>query len=218
MSAWVRVLGWATAAAGVLYFVRRFVMPQGPPFPDCSREFTADRHGGARDMSSVRLVVLHSAESPSARSTAEYFASTSTPASTQLVVGQDGCYRTLDDDVVPYGAGSPANEKGLHVEQAGYAAWTREEWLARGQTLREAGGAVGGWCRQYGIPCRFLYAADLVRLSENGWPANMGGVTTHAEVSKAWHNSTHMDPGGGYPVDVVMGYAGGEWSPEGGVA
>lgn len=211
-----RVLGWAVAGLSVLYVVRRFLVPQGPPAPACSDQFSARRHGAARDMSSVRLVVLHSTDpassvaNPTARSTAQYFAETDVPASTQLVIGEDGCYRTLMDDEIPYGAGSPANERGLHVEQAGHSFWTREQWLARDATLRATGGQVGAWCRMYGIPCRFLRAADLVKLSASGWKQELGGVTTHAEVSKAWHATDHADPGPGYPLDVVMRYAGGE--------
>jgi hypothetical protein len=212
----LRVLAWTAGSLGLYYVVRRFLLPQGPPFPSCSREFTAARHGPSRSMSSVRLVVLHATDpgtqvavpNPTARSTAEYFSETDVPASTQLVVGQDGCYRTLDDDVTPYGAGSPANERGLHVEQAGHSDWTRAQWLARDATLRAAGGAAGGWCREYGIPCVFRDAAALQKLEAEGWPPDLGGVTTHAEVTKAWHHTTHTDPGAGYPIDVVMRYAG----------
>lgn len=186
------------------------------PFPDLSREFTAGRHGGARNMDSVRLIVLHATDpgsavaEPTARSTAMYFVSPPTPASTQAVIGEDGAYRTLDDDTIPYGAGSPANERGLHVEQAGHSYWTREQWLAHDKTLRETGGLVGGWAREYNIPMRFLRAPDLVRLANNGWQPQDGGITTHAEITKAFHATTHTDPGDNYPIDVLMGYAGGE--------
>lgn len=210
----VRYALYAAGGIAAFYVIDRLFMGTSVPPPTCSTEFLADRHGGQRSMSSVRLVVLHSTDpgsavaNPTAKSTAEYFSSTDVAASTQLVIGEDGCFRTLPDDVVPYGAGSPANERGLHVEQAGQSFWTRAQWLARDATLRMTGGAVAQWCRMYDIPCVFRTAEDLVALSDAGWPEAMGGITTHAEVSRAWHATDHTDPGVGYPIDVLMQYAG----------
>jgi N-acetylmuramoyl-L-alanine amidase len=202
------------------------ILDTSQPAPTCSREFTAFNHGHARDMKDVSFIVMHATDplpsdpEPTARSTASWFSqhiptASHGPFSAHLVVGPDGCYQTVDYDVVAYGAGEPANARGLHIEQAGHSYWTRDQWLAHDLTLREAGGAVAGLSREFGIPLRFLYAKDLRALQAAGFPKEMGGITTHAEVSKAFHATTHADPGSNYPLDVLMGYAGGSM-PSGG--
>lgn len=214
MDGFWRILAWGAGLGLGAYFIRRVIMPQGPAAPTCSRQYPAFNHGGARFMSNVSLIVLHSTEGPTAISTAKWFAtplaiSAGGPYSAHVVVGEDGCYRCVDDDTVAYQA-PPTNAIALGLEQSGYAAWTRDQWLAHDATLRAAGGQVGGWSREYGIPLRFLYAADLLALQAAGWDKAHGGVTTHHEISKAWPaSSNHVDPGDGYPLDVLFSYAGG---------
>ena len=170
----------------------------------------------------IRLLVLHSTDpedsqghpipNPTARSTAQYFDETTVPASTQYVVGEDGCWETLPDDIKPYGAGDPANDRGVHIEQAGHYFWTREQWLSRDATLRAAGGIVGEKAAAYGIPLHFVYADELRALDAAGWPEGKGGITTHKEISKAFPAATnHQDPGPDYPLDVLFRYAGGSF-------
>lgn len=217
-----KVLGWLGAGGLAIYFWRR-VMPSHPAAPDCSTEYPAHNHGGPRNMDAVSLVVLHSTEGPTALSTAEWFAtplaiSAGGPYSAHVVVGEDGCYRCVDDTNIAYQA-PPTNTNGLGVEQAGYAAWTREEWLAHDVTLRRAADQVSGWCQQYGIPLRFLRAPDLLALEASGWDKAHGGVTTHREISRAWPSpGAHQDPGDGYPLDVLFAYAGGTLDGGGSVA
>jgi len=212
-----KALGWLGAGGLAIYFWRR-LMPQGPAAPTCSRQYPAFNHGGARDMANVSLIVLHSTEGPSALSTARWFAtplpvSEGGPYSAHVVVGDDGCYRCVDDGDVAWAA-SIVNPFSLNLEQAGYAAWTRDEWLSHDATLRAAGGQVGGWSREFDIPLRFLRAADLLALQASGWDKAHGGVTTHHEISRAWPaSSTHVDPGDGYPLDVLFSYAGGTITP-----
>lgn len=222
MDGFWRLLAWATGLTLSAYFIRRVIM-QGPAAPTCSRQYPAHNHGGARYMSNVSLIVLHSAESTSAESTAKWFTTPLAPAdggpySAHVIVGDGECFRAVDDDVVAWGAGI-VNPIALHLEQAGYAAWTRDQWLVHDATLRAAGGQVGGWAREYGIPLRFLRAADLLALQASGWDKAHGGVTTHREISRAWPSpGAHQDPGDGYPLDVLFSYAGGTLDGGGSVA
>jgi len=193
---------------------------QAEPAPSCSTKYTSYNHGATRDTSTIRIIVLHATDpsasdaEPTAESTASWFSqqipiSAGGPFSAHVVVGEDGCFQTTDDSIIAYGAGSPANEKGLHIEQAGHSFWTRDQWLSHDATLRQAGGQVAAWAEQYGIPLVFLTGDDLQNLAAAGWPEGQGGITTHAEVSKAWPKaSNHTDPGANYPIDVLMGYAG----------
>jgi hypothetical protein len=57
--------------------------------------------------------------------------------------------------------------------------------------------AIAEWARTYKIPLVFLNAQDLK-------DPNVKGVTTHNEVSKAFKQSDHWDPGPGFPMDWVL--------------
>jgi hypothetical protein len=46
-------------------------------------------------------------------------------------------------------------------------------------------------CKKFGIPPYFLWADDL--------KAGKFGVTTHAQITRAFHLGTHTDPGFGWP-------------------
>lgn len=222
---------WAlsgVAFVGVFAFVRRLAASFRPSAPSCSTEFSAFNHGPPRDMAKVGIAVLHSTDpsssdvEPTARSTASWFSQhipidAGGPYSAHVVVGPDGCYRTLADVLEAWGAGDPANLHGLHLEQAGHSTWSRQQWLAHRGTIAAAAGQVAAWSSQYGIPLRFLYAADLRALDAEGYPPGHGGVTTHAEISKAFpHATNHEDPGPGYPLDVFFELAGGTFNAEGG--
>jgi hypothetical protein len=219
---------WALSGVGVVgvfAFVRRVFASGRPSAPSCSTEFTAFNHGPPRDMRKVGLIVLHATDppkspEPTARSTANWFAQKiplpKGPYSAHVVVGPDGCYRTLGDSLEAWGAGDPANLHGLHIEQAGHSTWSRAQWLDHEGTIRAAAGQAAAWSAQYDIPLRFLYAADLHALDAAGWPKGHGGVTTHAELSKAFpHATNHGDPGPGYPLDVFFELAGGTYDAEG---
>src|SRR5262245_38671998 len=115
----------------------------------------AANDSGRRTARSIRLVVIHSAETAdsfggdmSAEGVATYFSNPKTRASTQLAVDRDSCVRMLPDLVVPWGAAG-ANHDGLHVEICGFARWTRAEWLQRESMLRRAAWKTAKWCWQY---------------------------------------------------------------------
>lgn len=165
----------------------------------------AANDSGPRKAASIRLIVIHSAEASDnhgADSTAEgvanYFAMSSTQASTQLAVDRDSCMRMLPDLVIPWGA-KGANSDGLHVEICGRAAWTRDSWLARDSMLRRAAWKCAKWCWQYDIPARWLTDKQLA----NG---SLHGLTTHVQVNKVFQGGSHWDPGPSFPKDIYLVY------------
>src|SRR3990172_6695622 len=129
---------------------------------------------GPRKASSIRLVVLHSAEGTTAAGVASFFAG-SAQASTQLAVDDKECWRMLPDLVVPWGAPG-ANSDGLHIEICGFAKWSREEWLKHEPMLRRSAWKVAKWCWLYDIPVRWLSDKQLA----NG---TAHGLTTHVQVA-----------------------------------
>jgi hypothetical protein len=88
-----------------------------------------------------------------------------------------------------------ANHNGLGYEHAGYATQSRDEWLDDyGQKMLTISAARARvHCANYGIPIAFVDAAGLL--------AGQRGITTHWEVTQAFHRSTHWDPGPGFPMD-----------------
>src|SRR5581483_3923679 len=103
----------------------------------CSRRYTATYHGPRRTLQDIRLIVLHSTEGRTAESAARYFASPERTGSAHFVIDADYCFRTLAPTWVAWAAPG-ANHDGLHIEQAGFAHWTREQWLAAGVAHRRA--------------------------------------------------------------------------------
>lgn len=161
----------------------------------CDPQFRAAHDSGPRRASDIRHVVLHSTEGGTARSVAQFFASTA-QASTQLVVDDAGCYRCVPDLVKPWGAPG-VNTSGLHTEHCGYAKWTRAEWLIHLSMLRISAQHTARWCWQYGIPRRYVGGLAL-RLGRKG-------ITTHADASKAFGTvGGHTDPGPGFPRDLYL--------------
>ena len=102
------------------------------------------------------------------------------------------------------------NTNGFHIEQAGFASWTRAEWMAHDRTIIRAAYKAALRCRWYKIPPRILDAKALladfgVVDPQSGIPHQPGslegGIVTHATISQVYHESTHTDPGPEYPLD-----------------
>ena len=155
----------------------------------------AKNDSGPRKASSIRLVVIHSAEGSSAAGVASFFAG-SAQASTQLAADDKECYRMLPDLVIPWGAPG-ANSDGLHIEICGFAKWDRAQWRGHEPMLRRSAFKIAKWCWLYDIPARWLSDKQLA----NG---TARGLTTHVQVAKVFKKSTHWDPGPGFPKDLFL--------------
>ena len=162
----------------------------------CSRRFYPAAHNsGRRPLSAIKWVVIHSIEAPTAESAARWFQNPDSGGSAQLCVDDENCFRCLDERDIPWAAPG-ANEKGTHIELAGFARWTKEEWLAHERTLRRAAYKTAVSLKARNIPARW----------RSSWGLRLGlrGVTSHANVSKAFGGSDHWDPGPGFPRKFFM--------------
>lgn len=196
---------YALGGLAVVVGVRRLLRGT-PMMPPLSTAYMARNHGGTRALSKIRLLVLHSTEGSSAHSTAQYFATTTVPASTHVVVGDTEGFRTLPDNVVPYGSGggpstNDSNLVGLHLEFSGHAAWSRAEWLQHDAMLRRGGAVIAAWAATYNLP--------LVMLGPQAVRDHIAqGIATHKTISDAYAvPGGHQDPGPNFPLDVVLAYA-----------
>ena len=170
---------------------------------EADRRFRAHRHGGTRTRTSV--IVVHSTEGPTAAGAAAWFADLRSSGSTQMVVDDEKCFRTLDDETVAYGA-HPHNHNGVHLEIAGFAKWTRAEWLQRDARLRRAARVIAYWCAKYEIPVVLLTDEDVARFAKSGIETK--GITTHAACARGAYpkGGNHWDPGPDFPMDVLLQY------------
>lgn len=161
-----------------------------------ARNFT--RVGGR----TINLVVVHDMEAPETAKTAEtvaaWFAGPTAPrASAHYCIDNDSIVQCVRDmDVAWHAPG--ANHDGIGLEHAGYARQSRNEWLDPFGTRMLALSAklAADLCTKYQIPIRHLSAADLLRGER--------GITGHADVTQAYHRSTHTDPGGDFPWDTYL--------------
>lgn len=91
------------------------------------------------------------------------------------------------------------NRIGLHLCLEGYAVWTRAQWLTKGADgLEGLAHDLADWNRTHALP--------LVRLIPAQVKAGVRGVCTHADISAAFRESDHTDPGA-LPVDLVIARA-----------
>ena len=163
----------------------------------CSKEhFPAFRNSGTRPESQIKWIVIHDTESGAntAESVATYFTSSKAKGSAHLTVDDNECFRSLSNTAIPWAAPG-ANTKGFHIELCAYARWTRAQWLNHMPTINRAAYKTALHAAKFGIPLTFRKAYGL----KKGYK----GITTHAEVSKAF-DGTHTDPGVNFPMDVFM--------------
>jgi len=163
---------------------------------NCDKSFHARKTSGLRPLSVIDLNVIHSEESATAISAASWFENPRAQGSAHLCIDDNICYRTLDDDEIPWAAPG-ANYHGLHYEQAGFAGWARTIWETKHrQTIIRTAYKIAYHSRKYGIGVRWL-SADQLRAGIRS------GTTSHAECTKAF-GGTHTDPGAGYPRRLLM--------------
>jgi hypothetical protein len=170
--------------------------PAQPLDAACSQQYTAVRQSGTRRPSQIGLIVIHCTQSHSARSSAQWFENTRAQGSAHLVLDEFECFRTLDSSVIPWGA-KGANTRGFHIEIAGWAEWSRQDWMKHSQALRRAAYKAAVHAVKFGIPIRLLTADQL--------SAGKKGIVTHALCTKAFGGS-HSDPGRNCPTEQIMAW------------
>lgn len=152
-----------------------------------SRKYYGPVCGGA--WQKPRAIAFHSTEGPTAAGAAAYL-KTRPDGSVHYVVDDVDCFYTQTPRKTACGIGG-LNTGIIHVEQAGFASWSRKQWLRRLRTLRRAAYWAAVEMRKRGIPCRRLKSkADL---------ENRGGYFFHADATRVGFPTTHTDPGPHYP-------------------
>jgi hypothetical protein len=173
------------------------VAPGQPISATCRRTFKAVHHSpGSRPLSQITHIVIHSTEGDTAAGAAAWFANPASGGSAHLVVDDRECFRTLDNELIPFGAPG-TNRDGFHIEHAGHASWSRQKWMSHEETLRRGAFKAALHAKKFNIPLKVLSADDLRH--------GRRGFVTHATVTSVFPgNQGHSDPGPGFPLDHYM--------------
>lgn len=105
----------------------------------------------------------------------------------------------VPDNRQAWGAMNQGNRRGLHVCAMGRAEWDRARWLREGKLLERTAMRYAEWSRLYGVP--------LVKISAAQAAAGQRGIVGHIDISAAFRESDHWDPGHHFPYDVVIARA-----------
>ncbi len=128
--------------------------------------------------------------------TAHYFQSPSSGGSAHVVCDIAESVRCASDDLVCWHA--PPNRRTLGYEICAEANYTREQWLSPQvwPAVARVAAEVKADAAKYGIPIHRCTVAEVA--------ANRGGQRGHVDVSQAFHQSDHTDPGPNFPWDRFM--------------
>lgn len=169
--------------------------------------FVQAKHFHAGGNRPIKRVVIHDMEMPEKPNTAEecaaYFARGAKVASAHWCVDSNSEVECVHEGDIAYHA--PPNTGSIGIEHAGYAKQATGDWLdAFGiPMLRDISAPrARRICDENGIPLVWLSVADLL--------AGKEGITSHNNVSLAFHKSTHTDPGPGFPIDKYMAWVRGD--------
>ncbi|EME14815.1 peptidoglycan recognition protein family protein [Rhodococcus triatomae] len=148
--------------------------------------------------STTQFLAVHTSEGAlTVPSLLAFCANKANGASYNTVIDRQGVTgRSNDDEFAPWAAGYTGNARGWHVCCLGFARQSRDEWLSYSGQINKLAEMLAHYCRQYGIPPVKISAADL--------RAGRKGICGHAEISQAWGEVNHTDPGPNFPWDVVI--------------
>jgi N-acetyl-anhydromuramyl-L-alanine amidase AmpD len=150
----------------------------------------------------VRLLIIHTAEgAKTIESLGSFFSQSSAEVSSHT--GADDQPGIVGEYVKPdkkAWTSANYNSASMNIELCGFAAWSRDEWVNRHDTMLTN---TARWIQEeagrYGIP--------LVRLSAGDAQGSGRGICGHGDLGSG--GGGHTDPGPGFPWDVLMKKVGG---------
>lgn len=131
-----------------------------------------------------------------AHATARYFQSQAAGGSAHYICDVAAEEHCVPDGVVAWHA--PPNPGSIGIEVCADPTYTRAQWLDPKvwPAVVRAAARCRELCDRFGVP--------KVKLTSAGLLAGAHGVCGHVDVSGAWHQSDHWDPGPNFPWDRFM--------------
>ena len=93
------------------------------------------------------------------------------------------------------------NTAGIHDELSAYSSWKPADWYRHHRMLQREAWRIARDCWVYQIPLRWLTWKDLQRIGSTPGVGN-GGVTDHYQITLAFRDTDHTDPGGGFELSL----------------
>jgi N-acetyl-anhydromuramyl-L-alanine amidase AmpD len=182
---------------------------QSPEFPELKFVKPRSWKSGRARSGQPTIIVIHDTEGSEGRDAAEngaaYDARRTDGVSTHFFVDADSVVQCVLTKDTAHHARSEGNIRGIGFELCGRASQTQAQWLDGGLDLRLAARYVAKCCRKWNIPARKLTVAQL-RAGEKG-------ICAHDDVSKAWHQTDHTDPGRNFPWTQFLAMVQAELNP-----
>jgi hypothetical protein len=155
--------------------------------------------------SSVRLVVLHTAEGAlTYQSLGSFFSNPSSGVSSHAGIddtpNEIGIYVDRNNKAWTQGNANPYS---VAAELCGFASWSLDEWHRHPVMLQNTAQWVAEECAAFGIP--------LVGLNASEAQGGAAGVCQHNDLGAA--GGGHWDCGPGFPISEVLAMAGGAAGP-----
>lgn len=176
------------------------IKPPAPPYVGPAA------HTSTGSNQPIHRIVIHCTVSPcvpgGARATAAYFRTQASGGSAHYVVDPSEAVQVVYDDTIAWHAPPNANSIGVELTDSLVSqSWDKtnaNRWQnpAHQAMLNRAADLVAQLALAYGVPIRRLSSADLL--------AGKHGICGHVDVSQAWHQSDHWDPGASFPWDQFM--------------
>lgn len=155
------------------------------------------RQGRAfNEAKAVSWIQIHSAEGSTEEIGLGNFFAHETGGSSHAGIGQGGGFAEYVRYSDTAWTGPRLNEESDTFELCGFSRWSRDEWLAHDKMLGTAAQAVAWRSAVRQIPIVHRSSADIL----HGLP----GVPGHVDITEAYHDSDHMDPGPNFPWDVFL--------------
>lgn len=123
--------------------------------------------------------------------------------SSHLVIDAEGITCRCASDLAIVWATGGSNTGSLQIEIVSQVTDSAKVWAARDVGLKQVAKHLAHWHRLYGIPLSRSVTT---------------GVATHLDHSRAFHKTTHTDPGPAFPFDELLRrarwYADNGWYPK----
>lgn len=148
----------------------------------------AGGHGGKR--AQTQMVVIHdTGNTASDEGEASYARWRPDGTSAHFYNDDDSVIQALDTDIVAYGCYPTGNGRSVQFEMVR---------AITDASMRRVAPIVARVCQLYGLPVRKISALDL----RNG----VRGICGHGDVTTAWGEGTHTDPGPSFDWSRFIGY------------